>query len=137
MILMTPGGKLIRSGEIETGRLIRLFSVSFGYALIFAAIFEEFFFRAVLQSRLAKALNSELSGLLIASFLFGLYHLPFQYYGDGAASGDLGFSLSTVLNEQMISGPFLGILWLRTKNLFAPIMVHALIDAISLMPQLV
>lgn len=136
MLLITPGGKFILSSSLPLGELLGSFAIAFGYSLVFAAFFEEFFFRAILQTRLTEYYKSGIKGILIASVLFGLYHLPFQYYHLGAANGDIVHSLSNVLTEQMITAPIFGILWFRTRSLMAPITLHALIDAFSLLPQM-
>lgn len=137
LLFITPGGKFILSSSLSLSTLIFSFAISFGYALLFAAIFEEFFFRAILQTRFTQFFNSELKGILLASIVFGLYHLPFQFYHEGPANGDIVLSLANVLSEQMIAAPVFGILWARTNNLIAPVLLHACVNAISLMPQIV
>jgi membrane protease YdiL (CAAX protease family) len=81
--------------------------------------------------------ESNIKGILFASILFGIYHLPFQYYNEGLATGNFMFSLSNVLTEQMIAAPIFGILWARTQNLLAPVILHSFIDAIAIMPQII
>jgi membrane protease YdiL (CAAX protease family) len=93
-----------------------------------AGFFEEFFFRALLQERLAALLRSEAGGLFAASLVFGLYHLPSRLFGTG---GNYGHSLCLVLSCQMFIGPIFGLLWLRTRNLAVPVFVHSLFDGIS------
>jgi membrane protease YdiL (CAAX protease family) len=44
------------------------------------ALGEEFFFRGFLQQLLGRGLHSEIAGLLVASALFGLVHLPFRAF---------------------------------------------------------
>jgi membrane protease YdiL (CAAX protease family) len=135
LITMTPGGRLIRSGSYPVGELLRPFALGFGFALIGAAIHEEFFFRAVLQTRLAAFLKSDVSGLVLATLFFAVYHLPFQYYG-GRSAGSLDYALGLSLTDGVFGGLVLGVVWMRTHNLLAPVLVHALIDAISLLPRL-
>lgn len=108
----------------------------FGLALLLAGFFEEFFFRAVLQTRLSAYFNSHFTGIVGASLLFGLYHLPFHFFGSGPSAGDLPFALANVFTEALITAPILGILWARTQNLLAPVFVHSLIDAISGAPRI-
>jgi membrane protease YdiL (CAAX protease family) len=137
LLFLTPGGKFILNTSEPIGVIIISFAVSFGYALLFAGFFEEFFFRGILQTRLTQYFNSDVKGILLASIIFGLYHLPFQYYNPGIANGNFIHALSNTLTEQMITAPIFGILWARTQNLIAPVMLHSLIDAISLMPRIV
>ena len=137
LLLLTPGGKFIMQGTAPVNALVISFCISFGYAFLFAGFFEEFFFRGIVQTRLSQYFDSDIKGILLASMLFGIYHLPFQFYNEGMANGNLLYALSNTLTEQMIAAPIFGILWSRTHNLIAPVMLHSLIDAISLMPQIV
>ncbi|GEM_PF-5970621 len=93
-----------------------------------AGFFEEFFFRALLQERLAALLRSEAGGIFISSLVFGLYHLPSRLLETG---GNYGHSLCLVLSCQMFIGPIFGLLWLRTRNLLVPVFVHSLFDGLS------
>ena len=136
LILLTPGGKFITSGTLPVYKLTITLFIAFGYGFFFAGFFEEFFFRSVLQTRMTSFSRSPVSGIAIASLIFGLYHFPFQFFGDGAASGIVGLSLANVLTEQMISGPIFGILWYRTRSLIVPVIVHSFIDAISGLPTI-
>jgi len=120
LLFITPGGKYILNRALPFDTLIISFSISFGYALISAAFFEEFFFRGILQTRLTQYFKSDIKGILVASIVFGLYHLPFQYYNEAASNGDIIYALSNVFTEQMITAPVFGILWARTQNLVAP-----------------
>ncbi|WP_407873318.1 CPBP family intramembrane glutamic endopeptidase [Paenibacillus melissococcoides] len=47
---------------------------------MFAGFHEEFFFRAILQTRISQALNSKISGLMNTTLLFSIYHLPFRLF---------------------------------------------------------
>jgi membrane protease YdiL (CAAX protease family) len=110
------------------------FLVSFVLALLTAGIVEEFFFRGVLQSRLASYLGSQWRGLVVASFLFGLIHLPMYYYSPyDPTRGNLVWVLASVIVEQGMMGVLLGVLWARTHNLVAPLLVHALINGLAWM----
>ncbi len=113
------------------------FLVSFVLALLTVGFVEEFFFRGVLQSRLAICAGSEWRGLLVASLLFGLFHLPMYFFSPFEPThGDFIWSLASVITEQAVTGMLLGVLWLRTHNLAAPILVHAFIDALAMMTTL-
>jgi len=108
--------------------------VSFVLALLTAGFVEEFFFRGVLQSRLAICVGSEVHGLLAASLLFGLFHLPMYFFSPFEPThSSFIWSLASVITEQAVIGVLLGVLWLRTHNLVAPILVHAFIDALAWM----
>ena len=114
-----------------------LLPVAFLFSLITAAGTEEIFFRGILQQRIARALRSELRACLIAAFLFGIYHLPYAYFlSDWPTHGNFTWAFSSVLVEQMMAGLILGILWLRTRNIAATILFHALVDTIAIMTML-
>lgn len=136
MLLLTPGGKYILSGTLPLSDLMVVLIAGFGLALLLAGFFEEFFFRAVLQTRLSAYFNSHFTGIVGASLLFGLYHLPFHFFGSGPSAGNLPFALANVFTEALITAPILGILWARTQNLLAPVFVHSLIDTISGAPRI-
>jgi membrane protease YdiL (CAAX protease family) len=110
------------------------FPVSFALALLLAGFTEEFFFRGILQSRLAAVTGSELRGLVITSLLFGLLHLPHAYFlPTWPTHGNMVWSLATVATEQAVAGLLLGVLWARTHNLATPALVHAFVNGFVLM----
>ncbi|MCP4415474.1 MAG: CPBP family intramembrane metalloprotease [Chloroflexi bacterium] len=135
LLALTPGGRYIRSGELPLPQLVRKLIISFGSAFLLAGFHEEFFFRAVLQTRLSRAMNSKLSGLFITTLIFSLYHLPFALYR-GSVAPSFGYALASVFIDPVFGGLVVGVLWLRTRNLLAPVFIHSLIDAINLLPML-
>lgn len=113
------------------------FSASFLLAVTTVGFVEELFFRGLLQSRLAACLGSEWRGVLGASLLFGLFHLPMYFFSPfEPTQGNLVWALASVITEQAIVGVLLGVLWARTHNLVAPVLVHAFIDAMAMMTVL-
>ena len=121
----------------EPSQALVSFFVSFLLALLTAGFVEEFFFRGVLQSRLVSSTGSEWYGLLIASLLFGLFHLPLYFFSPfEPTQGNFAWSLSSVITEQVVAGILLGVLWTRTHNLAAPLLIHALVNAFALMTTL-
>lgn len=138
LLLMTPGGRLLLSGEIELNMIIMGLLVAFGFSLLTAAIHEEFFFRAILQTRLSLAFNSQLSGLILATLLFSLYHLPFALYGSSSRPpSEIGYALTIIFTDGIFGGLIVGVLWMRTRNLLVPILIHTLIDTISGFPMVI
>ncbi len=120
----------------HTGRVAILFPISFVLALLLAGFTEEFFFRGILQSRLALK-TSELRGLVITSLLFGLVHAPHAYFlSTWPTHGDPVWSLARVMTEYAIMGVLLGVVWAKTHNLAAPVFVHAFVNAFVLMTSL-
>ena len=82
---------------------------------LIAGVCEESLFRPVIQGGLARLVDPA-GALLVASVLFGLCHLVTRTYGVLAA----------------LFGAYLGLLWLGTGNLLAPIAAHALYDFFAL-----
>lgn len=86
--------------------------------------FEEFLFRGLLQTRLSLWLG-DAWGLLLASLGFGLWHLGLNTGGDPDAW--LPALANCVLLQAPI-GALLGFLYLRTRNLLAPSLLHVAIN---------
>lgn len=91
------------------------FGTFFGFLWV-VALAEEFFFRAFLQSLMAKQLQSDWLGLTLASVLFGVAHLWFGSFPNwrfaivGAAAG-----------------VFYGLAFLKARSVRASIVMHALV----------
>jgi membrane protease YdiL (CAAX protease family) len=119
---------------LQSGQALYLLPLTFALMMVTAAFTEEFFFRGVLQSRLSRWLG-KVPGLLIASLLFGLYHLPYAYLSPRWPShGDMAAALSAALGQGIIGGLILGTVYARARgNLLAPVLVHALINAVPAM----
>ena len=82
-----------------------------GLVCVVAGIGEEMLFRGVVQGALAKSLGPA-TGVVIGSILFGLCHPISRTY---------------VVLAGLLGG-FLGILWLLSGNLLAPIVAHGVYD---------
>ena len=97
---------------------------------------EEFFFRALLQSRLAAWTRSPATAIVITALLFGLMHSPGLYLRPeitGEAVGAAPSLLHAVGYSVLITsttGFFLGVLWHRTRNLWLLAIVHAVNDLV-------
>lgn len=117
--------------------LLIVFPISFLLALITAGFTEELFFRGMLQSRLAEVTGSEMRACILTAFLFGIYHLPYAYFlPSWPTHGNIAWAFSSVLTEQMITGLLLGVLWLRTRNMIAPILFHSLVNTLAMITML-
>ena len=77
---------------------------------------EEFFFRAFLQQLLARKAHSEMLGLALASFLFGLAHLSFGFFPNWRFAMLGG-----------VAGLFYGIAFLKARSVRASMVTHALV----------
>jgi uncharacterized protein len=130
----------IREAHLPVSVLAVAAPLSFTWLMIEVGVVEEFFFRALLQERLAAALRSPWGGLLVGTVLFGLVHAPGLYLRPAATQEALGshpsllmaVGYSIVLTS--LAGLFLGVLWMRTKNFAVLVIVHAAGD---LLPNLV
>ncbi|MGH9594745.1 MAG: lysostaphin resistance A-like protein, partial [Bryobacteraceae bacterium] len=83
------------------------------------ALAEEFVFRGFLQQLLARAWNSNLAALIVASLLFGAVHLPFGHRFPNWP----WVAVATVL------GLFCGIAYWRAGSMRASMVTHALVVA--------
>jgi membrane protease YdiL (CAAX protease family) len=128
------GAAPIRRGEFTASQLAIGLPLCFAWLFLEVGLVEEFFFRAVVQERLAAWFRSQVSGVALMALIFGLAHAPgFILRGAGlheaigTAPSPLD-SLSYAIVVLSLSGIFFGIVWARTKNLFAVILIHASTD---------
>lgn len=91
--------------------------VFFGFLWV-VALAEEFVFRGFLQQLLSRAWNSKLAGLIAASLLFGMVHLPFRHFPNWR-----WVAVASVL------GLFCGIAYWRAGSMRASMVTHALVVA--------
>jgi membrane protease YdiL (CAAX protease family) len=139
ILMSMPASQIEKLHDLFQDPLKAAIGFIFGLLLmLFTAGFtEEVFFRGVLQSRLARTFKSEMRGGLLTAFLFGLYHLPYAYFSaDWATHGNAGRAVATVLTEQATAGVILGVLWARTRNLGASVLLHTLINVVAIMTSL-
>ena len=101
---------------LEWWKVVLLAIGTFLAFLWVVALFEEFFFRAFLQPMLAGALHSQIGGVLCASVLFGLAHLPFRAFPNWRFA---------ILGG--VSGLFYGFAFLKAKSVQASMVTHALV----------
>jgi len=125
------GAAPIREGKFTVGQLLLGLPLCFVWLVIEVGLVEEFFFRALVQSRLAAWFKSEVSGVVLMSLVFGLAHAPgFIFRGAGAVEG-LGANPTALeataysIVVLAMSGILFGVMWARTKNLIALMLLHA------------
>jgi uncharacterized protein len=108
--------------------------LSFVWLMLEVGLVEEFFFRVLLQERLATVLRSPWAGLVVAAVLFGLAHAPGFYLRSASTQEGLGphpsllMAVGYSIVMTSLAGLFLGVLWIRTKNLAVLMIVHAATD---------
>jgi len=99
--------------------LVPLIGIGYFFGFLWVVcLAEEFFFRGYLQQRLGQACRSDILGLILASIVFGLVHLPFRHFPNWrhvALAGVLGVCC--------------GLAYLRGKSVRASMVTHALVVA--------
>jgi uncharacterized protein len=105
----------------------------FAWYLFEVGLVEEFFFRALLQSRLTVMLKSNTAGVLVSGLIFGLVHAPGLYLRGASSEGiqeqlPFIFWAAYTVTTMSLAGIFLGILWNRTRNIYLVMAVHAMLD---------
>jgi uncharacterized protein len=104
----------------DPGRLALAAVGTFAGHYLFVALREEFVFRGVLQQHLSAWLGSEGRGLLAASILFGLAHLPFREFPNWR------FALVAA-----VAGWMYGRAYLATGSVRAAMVTHALVNVVA------
>jgi len=137
------GAAPIRRGEFHASQLVLGLPLCFAWLFVEAGLVEEFFFRGLLQTRLAVWFKSEISSVALMSLLFGLAHAPgfiLRRAGLAEAIGENPSPLDAVAYAIVVlsvSGIFFGIVWARTRNLFAVMFIHAATDLLPNFKQFV
>lgn len=96
---------------------------------LFAALFEEFYFRGLLQTAIFRAYSGAKSiylSVFISSLLFSLSHLIVNY-SPGDASGVVLQTIAT-----FGSGLYMAALFLRTRNILWPLLLHGVNDFVGI-----
>jgi len=125
------GARPIRHGQFSAGELIVGMPICFLWLLIEVGLVEEFFFRALIQSRLAAFFRSEVTGIVLTCVIFGLAHAPGLVLRGAGVITPVGESPSILLGVGYsiiilsVTGFCLGIIWARTKNLLVLMAIHA------------
>jgi membrane protease YdiL (CAAX protease family) len=133
------GAKPIREGLITNKQLLFGLPLLFIWLIFEVGLVEEFFFRALVQSRLTEITKSEIGGIILSGLFFGLAHAPGFYLRGGGSLDNLGqhpslfMSIGYSILILSVSGFFLSIIWSKTKNLWLVMTIHAFGD---LLPNL-
>jgi uncharacterized protein len=133
----------IREGKFSAHQLLLGIPLCFAWLIVEVGLVEEFFFRALVQSRLAAWFESELSGIILMSLIFGLAHAPGFIFRQGGIAEGLGTNptaldaLAYSVAVLAVSGILFGVIWSRTKNLFALMLLHAVGDLLPNFPSFI
>lgn len=90
--------------------------------------FEEFLFRGALQTRLRK-LTTPAWALVLQALIFGLWHLGLGYSETGGS--DLLAAAASTIVAQASLGLAFGMIFERTRNLFASSAFHIVINSVG------
>ena len=112
---------------------------SFLWLALEAGLNEEFLFRAVLQTRLAAVLKSEVGAVVIGAVLFALAHVPGLYLrgtpDTNGYSKDLIQVIAYVIGSLSPLALLFGTLWARTRSLLLVVLLHAAVDVLPNMAE--
>ncbi|MBN2203886.1 MAG: CPBP family intramembrane metalloprotease [Thermoleophilia bacterium] len=122
---------------VVSGQIILYLPLTLSLLFLTAGFTEEFFFRGVLQTRLAVWWQREVPALLVAAALFGLYHFPYAYLLLSSPShGQMGGALGECAYGALAGVIFGVVYWRSRRNLLAAVTVHVLINALPAMTML-
>jgi len=128
------GAAPVRHGNFSAHQLLVGLPLCFIWLVIEVGLVEEFFFRALVQSRFGAWFKSEVSGIVLMSLVFGLAHAPGFIFRQAGSVEGLGANPSALdaiaysIVVLSVSGILFGVMWARTKNLFALMLIHAAAD---------
>lgn len=133
-VYASNGFKPVREGVYSHRQVFTGIPLHFLWLIFTVGIVEEFFFRTFLQSRLSLLLKSQIGGIVLSAMFFGLAHAPGIYFRGGGEIASLGTNpsllLATAYSFLALSsaGFFLSIIWLKTKNFWLIVAIHAMVD---------
>ena len=128
------GFKPVKEGIYSNTQLFMGIPLFFLWLVLTVGIVEEFFFRTFLQSRLSLILKSQTGGIMLSAILFGLAHAPGIYLRGAGEIANLGSNPDLLLSVAYsflalsTAGFFLSVLWLKTKNFWLIVAIHAMMD---------
>lgn len=141
--LIGRGAQPVFDGEFAIVTLIVGGTLTFALRVFEVGLVEEFFFRALLQARLAAWLNSDIAGLLLMALVFGLAHAPGLYLRGAGSMTPLGptpdFASAVAYSVAVLAlaGLAFGVIWMKTRNIYVLILIHAWVDTLSGLPHYV
>ncbi len=105
---------------------LRSFAISSACYFFGAGLPEEFLCRAFIQTRFEAVVRRPLWAVWLASFVFGLSHVPIDLGGSFLHWQD---ALLTAFTYQMMVGFALGYAYMRTRNVLPLSLIHTFIDS--------
>src|SRR5512132_1921796 len=128
---VSSGGAAFRREHFTAFQLFVGLPLCFVWLFVEAGLVEEFFFRGLVQSHFAAAFKSEVSRDVLMSLICGLGHAPgfiVRHAGEVEGLGSNPSAIDAIAYSIVVlavSGITFGIIWARTKNLFALMLIHA------------
>jgi uncharacterized protein len=137
--VVSPSLKQIAALKLSPPVLAATILATFGWLAVEAGLCEEFLFRAVLQTRLAAVMKTELGAAAIAALLFALVHVPGLYMRSGAdVAGHSQNLVAVIAYAVAVLSPIglgLGVVWARTRSLLLVVLLHTLVDLLPGVPD--
>ncbi len=130
------GFRRMAESGVAASRLLIVAPLALVWLSLEAGLVEEYFFRAVLQTRLERALASPAGGIVVSALVFGLIHAPGMYLRTASTNEALGShpSLLLVVGYAIVvlspTGLFFGVLWSRTRSLTLIVALHGVADLV-------
>lgn len=137
------GAAPIRKGEFSGFEIALSLPLCFAALCLEVGVVEEFFYRSFLQSRVAGFFRSEIAGLVVTAIVFAVSHAPGMILRQAGTVDGLGTApmaweavTYTIATISLVSLMF-GILWIRTRNIYLLIAVHAITDLLPNLPEFI
>lgn len=141
LAVVTPSLKQIGETDAPLSLLVWAAPASFVWIAIEAGLNEEFFYRAVLQTRLSALFKSAWTGIAVTSILFGLAHAPGLFLRGGPETDGwstdpfqvIAYTIATLAPLSL----FFGFLYARTKSLLLVVLLHGMVDVLPNMAEFI
>lgn len=132
--VVSPALKQIAGLHASAATLAWAAPAAFVWMALEAGLCEEFLFRAVLQTRLAAVLKTEVGAVVVGALIFALAHVPGLFLRgnpevDGYSTDLLQVVAFTIATLSPIALLF-GTLWARTRSLLLIVLLHAAVDVL-------
>ena len=115
---------------LESTTTLLFFPLMLILMMLTAGTTEEIFFRGIIQRNIYNATKSQVIAVLVSAFVFALFHLPWAYYSWPHTQGNFLHSVTGIMVEQFVSGLLLGIVFIRSSNLWTVIILHSFINSV-------